>query len=188
VKRRAQHQAIAPLAAAVAALLAAAPGQAAEYRLDPTHTTVHVEIDTPGGLSAWRLRLDKPEGTLEFDRAARSGRFDVSVPAAGLTSGSAAVDAPLRALLDPAAHERIRFSGNGLRFEGDRVVAVEGTLVLKGREHPLVLKATRFDCYTSPLFRREVCGGDFEAQLDRAALGLGSGSARLFVQVEALRS
>ena len=33
------------------------------------------------------------------------------------------------------------------------------------------LQAQRFRCYTSPLLRREVCGGDFEAEFQRSAFG-----------------
>ena len=175
--------------AALLAACAAAPAAAADYTLDPTHTTVHIELDAPGGLSTQRARFNKIEGRLAFDRAARSGQVDVTVQAASLTSGAPTLDAVLRgpAVLDAEAHPTLQFSSSAFRFDGDRLIAVEGTLTLNGRASPVSLKATRFDCYTSPLFRREVCGGDFEARIERAAFGIGEGSVRLIVQVEALR-
>ena len=168
---------------------AAGPAQAADYSLDPTHTTVHIELAAVGGLSTVTARLSKSEGTLAFDRAARSGRVEISLPAAALDSGMPALDALLRgpAMLDAATHPLIKFSGDTFRFDGDKLGAVAGTLTLKGRDVLLTLNAIRFNCYTSPLFRREVCGGDFEARIDRAAFGLGEGSALLRVQVEAIR-
>ncbi|MBC7480501.1 MAG: polyisoprenoid-binding protein, partial [Rhizobacter sp.] len=45
----------------------------------------------------------------------------------------------------------------------------------------------------NPLFRREVCGGDFEAQIDRSAFGIThslpfvADKVRLLIQVEAIR-
>ena len=171
------------------AVVTAGPACAADYSIDPTHTTVHIELPAAGGLSTVIARLAKSEGTLAFDRAARSGKVEISLPAAALDSGVAALDAVLRgpAVLDAAAHPLVRFSADAFRFDGDKLAAVTGTLSLKGRDAPLTLNATRFNCYTSPLFRREVCGGDFEARIDRAALGLGEGSALLRVQIEAIK-
>jgi polyisoprenoid-binding protein YceI len=54
------------------------------------------------------------------------------------------------------------------------------------------LKAQRFRCYLNPLFRREVCGGDFEGELVRSAFGIThslpfvADKVRLLVQVEAI--
>ena len=51
----------------------------------------------------------------------------------------------------------------------------------------------RFNCYTSPLVRREVCGGDFAAEFDRSDFGITFGlpfvadKVRLLIQVEAIR-
>jgi polyisoprenoid-binding protein YceI len=161
---------------------------AADYSFDPTHTTVHIELPAVGGLAVI-ARLAKSEGSLAFDRAARSGRVEISLPAAALDSGVPALDALLRGplVLDAAAHPTLKFVGEAFRFEGDKLASVAGTLTVKGRDTPLMLTAVRFNCYTSPLFRREVCGGDFEAAIDRAALGLGEGSGLLRVQVEALK-
>jgi len=165
------------------------PAQAADYSFDPTHTTVHIELPAAGGLSIVIARLAKSEGTLAFDRTARSGRVEINVQAGALDSGIAALDAVLRGpqVLDADAHPLLRFVGDVFRFDGGQLAAVGGTLTVKGRDVPLTLNATRFNCYTSPLFRREVCGGDFEAVIERAALGLGEGSALLRVQVEAIR-
>lgn len=181
--------------AAVLLALAAAGSAGAQghpYVLELTHTFATVELPTP--LATVRARFDRKAGTLQFDRAARTGRVDVTVEAASLSTGSAALDAQLRGWLDPAAHPQLRFEGDGFVFEGDRVTAVRGTLTVAGRQLPLTLSASNFNCYTSPLFRREVCGGDFSAPLSRAALGLGPAGGpwpdtlRLVVQVEAIRS
>ena len=71
---------------------------------------------------------------------------------------------------------------------------VQGRLTLKGKTHPVVLKALKFNCYINPLFRREVCGGDFEANIMRSQWdiiwGLQFGfedAVRLLIQVEAIK-
>ena len=57
-----------------------------------------------------------------------------------------------------------------------------------------MLKAVRFNCYNSSLFKREVCGGDFETVVQRSQWGLTWGLAfgfedqvKLLVQVEGVR-
>jgi len=57
-----------------------------------------------------------------------------------------------------------------------------------------LLKATNFNCYDSPMLKREVCGGDFEATLDRSQIGMNYGldwgfpkNVRLVIQVEAVK-
>lgn len=166
----------------------------ARYALDPTHSVLHFEIDwTP--LSTQRGRFDKASGHVQYDRAGRSGRVDVSLDTRTLNTGVPAFDALLRgpAGLDVQAHPAAQFRSQRWIFDGEHPSAIEGTLTLRGREHPVRLLTQRFNCYLNPLFRREVCGGDFTATLDARAHGLGaavtgaSAEIRLLVQVEAIR-
>lgn len=172
----------------------AAGGVAAQghpYVLDLTHTFATVEL--PGPIATVQARFDRKAGTLQLDRAARTGRVEVTVEAATVNTGSATLDAQLRSWLDTATHPQARFVGEQFRFDGDRVAAVSGTLTVAGRSTPLTLTAQRFNCYTSPLLQREVCGGDFVAELDRGAFGITFGRpfvgdrVRLLIQVEAIR-
>lgn len=83
--------------------------------------------------------------------------------------------------------EQIEFDDAG------RVKALRGEFTLRGVSLPLTLTALRFNCYTSPLLRREVCGGDFEGRFSRGAAGIThslpfvADSVRLLVQVEGIR-
>ena len=165
------------------------------HALDPTHTFVHLEF-VPAGISTTRVRFDRKAGVVHFDRAARSGRVEIAVEMSSLSSGNAAFDDLLRGkqVFDVAAHPQAVFVGERFLFSGDRVAEVVGTLTLRGQTHPLTLKAMRFNCYFNPLFRREVCGGDFEAVVRRSLWGLDHGlpalapdEVRLVVQVEAIR-
>ena len=79
-------------------------------------------------------------------------------------------------------------------FNGDKVSAVEGNLTLLGKTQAVTLKANQFNCFESPIFKREVCGGDFEATIDRTAFGVNYGidwgfpkNVRLVLQVEAVK-
>jgi polyisoprenoid-binding protein YceI len=57
----------------------------------------------------------------------------------------------------------------------------------------VTLKAIRFNCYENAQVKREVCGGDFGATVQRSKFGLTLGASispddvPLIVQVEAIR-
>lgn len=165
------------------------------YRLDPTHSFVHFEVlhfDT----ATLRGRFGPLDGQVLLDRQARSGHVQVVVDTAAVSTGLTVLDARLRAadLLDSDGHPQAFFVAERLDIDDQgRVQALRGEFTLRGQGRPLTLTAERFRCYTHPLLRREVCGGDFTAEFDRSAFGLTFGlpfvadRVRLRVQVEALR-
>lgn len=179
--------------AAIALLVAAGTASAAPYAIDPTHTFVYAGLRV-FGLSTQQVRFARKQGHLDFDARAQTGHVEITVDTAAVSTGVAALDERLRALLDTAQFPQARFVGERFGFSDGRLATVAGTLTLRGRSAPFELKATRFDCYLNPLFRRQVCGGDFEARLSRSEWGLtGAGDAdladevQLQVQVEAIR-
>jgi polyisoprenoid-binding protein YceI len=57
-----------------------------------------------------------------------------------------------------------------------------------------VLKAQNFNCYNSPMIKREVCGGDFDTTIVRSQYGVSYGlnygfpdNVHLVIQVEAVK-
>lgn len=183
----------------VAVLAALAPwrtagAQPAVYRLDPTHSFVHFELDHFGA-STTRGRFGPVTGEVTLDRGARGGRVQVRIPTASASLGFPAFDARVRRadLLAVDEHPEAFFVAEQVMFDGDAVREVRGELTLRGTSRPLALRALRFRCYLNPLFRREVCGGDFEAELRRSEFGLDfalpvvGDRVRLMIQVEALR-
>ena len=70
---------------------------------------------------------------------------------------------------------------------------VKMTVFRDGKTQPVTLKATRFNCYQNSQLKREVCGGDFAATIQRSQFGLGflpnvtPDAVPLLIQVEAIR-
>jgi polyisoprenoid-binding protein YceI len=165
------------------------------YRLDPTHSFVFFEIDH-FGTSTIRGRFGPVTGEVDVDREARRARAQVRIPTASVNLGFPAFDARAREpdLLASAAYAEAFFVAERIAFDANRVQEARGELTLRGTSRPLALRALRFNCYLNPLFRREVCGGDFEASLNRSEFGLTFGlpfvgdRVRLLIQVEAIRS
>ncbi len=185
------------IALAAAATLAAgvAQAQSATYAIDPTHTYATFEI-SHFGTSTNRGRWDKKEGSVQLDKAAKTGKVELSIDVASINTGSAAFDKHLRSadFFDVEKHPTAKFVADKFSFNGDKVSEVAGTLTLKGQTNPVVLKASNFNCFQHPMLKREVCGGDFETTIDRSAYGINYGlqygfpkEVRIVVQVEAVK-
>lgn len=183
------------LAAATLGLALAAPASAATYAIDPTHTFVTYEIGHYG-TSTNRGRFDKKEGTVQFDRAAKTGKVEISFDLGAISTGVAMLDKHLQSadFFDTAKYPSAKFVGDRFTFSGDKLTQVAGTLTLRDKTQPVTLKATNFNCYTNPMLRREVCGGDFVATIKRSQWGIDYGlssgvpdEVRLLIQVEAIK-
>ena len=183
------------IAAALLAATAGAQAQSATYAIEPTHTFVTFEI-SHFGTSTNRGRFDKKEGTVQFDRAGKSGKVELSIDMNSINSGTEPFNKHLKSaeIFNAEAFPTAKFVGDKFAFSGDKVTEVSGQLTLKGKTHPVTLKATNFNCYMSPMIKREVCGGDFEAQIVRSQFGVDYGlqygfpdTVRLVIQVEAVK-
>jgi len=185
-----------PLAVAATLLAAAslAQAEAVTYAVEPMHTYVTFEV-RHFATSTNRGRFDKKEGSITLDRAAKTGRADITIDTASISSGLALFDGHLRGdnFLRVKDFPTAKFTGDKFSFDGDKVSAVSGTLTLLGKTQPITLNATHFNCYDNPMLKREVCGGDFEATLQRSAYGMSYGlpgipdSVKLVIQIEAVR-
>lgn len=183
-------------------LLAAAIGlttfgaaQANTYAIDPTHTFATYEIGHMG-TSTNRGRFDRKEGSVSFDRAAKTGKVEITIDLASVNTGVAPLNKHLQSkdFFNVAEFPTAKFVGDKFSFDGDKVSAVSGTLTMRGKTAPVTLKASNFNCYTNPMLKREVCGGDFETTLKRSLWGVDYGlnfgfpdDVRLLVQVEAIK-
>ena len=183
------------LAACAALAAAAAPALATDYTIDPVHTSVFFEI-SHFGASVNRARFDDKKGTVQFDPAAKTGRVEITFETDSVDSGSDAFDEHLESadIFDAKKYPTIRFVGDKFVFDGDKVKEVTGQLTFKGQTHPVTFKARQFNCYQNPMLKREVCGGDFEAVIDRTQwsvdylvkMGMPT-QVRLVATVEAVR-
>ncbi len=183
----------------IAGLVLAAAGiahaESATYNIDPTHTFVLFEAKH-FGTSTVRGRFDKKEGSVTIDRAAKSGKADITIDTASINSGVAPFDGHLKSkdFFNAAEVPTAKFVGDKFSFDGTKVTAVAGSLTMLGKTLPVTLTASNFNCYDSPMLKREVCGGDFETTIARSQWGMGYGlnfglpdNIRLLIQIEAVK-
>lgn len=183
----------AALAFSVAAV-GAAQAESATYVIDPSHTQVTWEV-LHLGTSTMRGRFNRIEGHVTLDRAARKGELSVMVEPASISTGVAPLDGLLRGAqgFSVQDHPKAYFIARQVSFDGDKLASVFGEFTLRGVGQPLTLRALNFNCYTHPTLQREVCGGDFEAELLRSSVGINHSlpfvgdRVRLLIQVEGVR-
>ena len=145
-------------------------------------------------LSIWRGKFNRTSGSFDYDAAARRGAVTVSVDTNSIDFGLDSMHeyAVKPDWLDVARHPAMTYSGN-LIFKGDKPVAVDGNLTLRGVTRPLRLTVNTFDCIEHPFLKKEVCGADAEGELNRADYGMtqfaegDAGKVQLRIQVEAIR-
>ena len=183
------------LAAALAAATLGAQAQTATYVIDPTHTFATFEI-SHFGTSTNRGRFDKKSGSVQLDKAAKTGKLDISIDTSSINSGTAAFDKHLQSkdFFNAAEFPTARFVSDKFSFNGDKVSEISGMLTLLGKTNPVTLKATNFNCYINQMLKVEVCGGDFETAIVRSQYGMVWGlnfgfsdAVRLVVQAEAIK-
>jgi polyisoprenoid-binding protein YceI len=173
----------------------AAQAQAPNYAIDPTHTFVNYE-NGHYGTTTNRGRFSTKDGTLFFDRVGRAGKVEIVIDISSVNTGVDFLNRQLQGkdFFNDDDFPTGTFVSDRFVFDGDKVAEVHGQLTLKGKTHPVVLKATKFNCYVNPLMKREVCGGDFETTIQRSlwdvVWGLQFGfedAVKLLIQIEAIK-
>jgi len=182
--------------AAFAAFAAAsvAHAQTETFVVEAGHTFVNFEV-VHSGTSTTRGRFDNVDGTITLDRTARTGRAEIVIDSASVSSGVPPFDDHLKNqdFLDVTVFPKATFVGDRFTFEGDKVTSLSGVLTLLGKAQPVTLLASRFNCYDNPRNKRHICGGDFSTTIQRSAFGMNFGlpgvpdEVRLLIQIEAIR-
>jgi polyisoprenoid-binding protein YceI len=178
---------------AVLAAAAASSAFATTYNIDPNHTYPSFEADHKG-LSVWRGKFNKTSGTIELDRAKKTGSMEVTIDAASIDFGHEKMNAHANSpdIFDTAKYPTAVYKGKSFTFQGDTPVAVEGELTLHGVTRPLALKINKFKCVMNEQMKREVCGADAIAEFKRSDFGINyaipafAPEVTLRIQVEAI--
>ena len=88
----------------------------------------------------------------------------------------------------------VNFSATDFRFDGDKITHVSDNLSIIGKTIPVTLNATSYNCYQSPLLKKQVCGGDFVTTAKRSEWNMNTGipfisaDTKLLIQIEATRN
>ena len=181
---------------AAAALFAATAAQAAPvtYNIEPMHTYPSFEADHMG-ISTWRGKFDHTSGSITMDREAGTGSLTIVVDMKSADFGLEAMNKSARSkeLFEVAKYPKATFTGTLEGFADGAPTRAVGTLEMHGKTNPVTLDIKKFKCIPHPMFKREACGADVYATLDREQFGMDAGKAYGFsmavdlrIQVEAI--
>jgi polyisoprenoid-binding protein YceI len=181
---------LASLATLISASSLAAP---VTYMLDPRHTYPSFAADHMGGVSVWRGKFTDTSGKVVYDKDAKSGSIEVTVSMNSIDFGLAKLDEHAKSpeIFDAAKLPTATYSGTFTQWIGATPSEAQGTLTLHGVTKPLTLKIDSFMCKPHPVTKKEVCGADVSATLNRSDFGVTWGDAygfkmwmKLEIQVE----
>ena len=176
--------------------LASASASAQVYNVEPGHTYPSFEADHRG-LSFWRGRFTKTSGTSVLDRGSKTGgSVEISIDASSVDFGHAKMNDKARGdeMFNVAKFPTISYKSTALKFDGDKLVGVDGEMTMLGVTRPMPLTITHFKCIIHPMLKREVCGADAHGRFDRSDYGMNIGIPRfapeikLAIQVEAIKA
>lgn len=178
-------------AASLSSTLLAAPET---YVIDGTHTYPRFEYSHLG-YSMQVHRFTKTSGTITLDRIAGTGSAEVVIDAKSVDTGYALFNTHIQGedFFDTAKYPNITFNSNHMRFDGDKLVAVDGDLTIKGVTRPVVLEVTSFHCKFHPLRQKDACGANATTRIKRSEFNMSknvpyvSDEITLTIPVEAVK-
>jgi polyisoprenoid-binding protein YceI len=182
------------LAVAVSSFAVGALAAPETINVEPTHTYPRFEY-SHFGYSNQQQRFDKTSGKLVIDRAAKTGSVDVTIDATSVNTGYALFNQHIQGadFFDTAKHPTITFKSNKVKFEGDKPVAIEGELTIKGVTKPVTLTVTSFHSMPHPMLKKDAIGANASAKVKRSEFNMGknvpyvSDEVTLTIAVEAIK-
>ncbi len=164
------------------------------YTVDPTHTSV-TAASRHFGTSTVRSRYSAKSGNITIDPAAKTGKATIVIDMTSVLTGVPKLDEHLKSLsfFDASGYPEATFVATGFAFDGDKVTRIDGDLTMHGKTAPITLASTNYNCYMNPNFKKQVCGGDFEATIQRSLwdvkylIPFVSDETKLAVQIEATK-
>ncbi len=159
------------------------------YVLDPHHTYPSFAADHMGGLSVWRGKFTDTTGKVVYDKSAHTGSIEVTVNMSSIDFGMEKMNEHARSadMFDAAKFPTATYTGKFTRWNGDAPTEAQGTLTMHGVSKPVALKINTFMCKPNPMTKKEVCGADASAELNRADFGVDYGKAYGFKMEVALQ-
>ncbi|MCX7192048.1 MAG: YceI family protein [Proteobacteria bacterium] len=183
------------IALAITASFSAAVFAAPEtYVIDSNHSMPRFEY-SHFGYSVQQSRFDSAKGTITIDRAAKTGSVDVTIDAKSVNTGSSVFNGHIQGedFFNTEKYPTITYKSDKLKFDGDKLVAVEGNLTIKGVTKPVTLTVNSTLCMPHPMVKKDACGATATAKVKRSDFNMGknapyvSDEVTLTIPVESIK-
>lgn len=164
------------------------------FNLDPNHSMPRFEYNH-FGYSNQSHSFDKISGKIVFDREAKTGSVDIVIDAKSVNTGSSLFNGHIQDadFFDTAKYPNITFKSTSVKFDGDKPVAVEGNLTVKGVTKLVTLAVTSFQEMPHPMLKKDAIGANAVVKIKRSEFNMGkyapyvSDDVTLTIPVEAIK-
>ena len=163
-------------AALLVSFAAASPALAAPevYIVEGTHTFPRFSY-SHFGLSTQLSKFDKTTGTVTLDKVAKTGAVDITIDMTSVNTGFDVFNGHIQGedFLDTAKYPTATFKSTKVTFEGDKPVAIDGNLTIKGVTKPVTLKVTHFVNMPHPMLKKDAIGANATTTIKRTEFNAG---------------
>jgi polyisoprenoid-binding protein YceI len=144
------------------------------YVIDNSHTFPRFSY-SHFGYSTQVSRFNKTTGTISWDKAKKQGSVDITIDMKSVDTGFSVFDEHIQGedFLDTARHPQAKFTSSKVVFEGDKPVAIEGKLTIKGVTKPVTLKVTSFHAMPHPMLKKDAIGANATTTIKRSEFNAG---------------
>jgi polyisoprenoid-binding protein YceI len=164
------------LLAASLSIAATAPALAAPetFVIDGTHTFSRFAY-SHFGYSRQESRFNQNSGKIVIDRAAKTGSVEVTIDTKSVDTGYPVFNGHIQGedFFDTEKYPTATFKSTKLKFEGDKLAAVDGNLTLKGVTKPVTLTVSSFQCMSHPMLKKDACGANATTTVKRSDFNMG---------------
>ena len=160
--------------AALATLSGAAFAAPETFVIDGAHTFPRFSY-SHFGFSTQLSRFNKTSGKIVLDREAKTGSVDVVIDTKSVDTGFDVFNGHIQGedFLSTEKFPTATFKSTKVRFEGDKPVAVEGDLTIKGVTKPVTLTLTSFILQPHPMLKKDAIGANATTKISRTEFGAG---------------
>ena len=179
------------LASAVAAPALAAPET---FAVDGTHTFPRFSY-SHFGFSTQLSHFNKTTGKVVLDKAAKTATVDIEIDTKSVDTGYATFNEHIQGedFLDTAKYPTATFKSSQVVFEGDKPVAIEGLLTLKGVTKPVTLTVSSYKAMPHPMMKKDAIGANAWTVVKRSEFNAGKyapnvgDEVRIDIAIEAIK-
>lgn len=161
-------------AAAIATLSGTAFAAPETFVIDGSHTFPRFSY-SHFGFSTQLSRFNKTSGKIVLDKAAKTGSVDVVIDTKSVDTGFDVFNGHIQGedFLSTEKYPTATFKSTKVRFEGDKPVAVEGDLTIKGVTKPVTLTLTSFILQPHPMLKKDAIGANATTKISRTEFNAG---------------
>ena len=162
------------VAAAIVTLSGAAAAAPETFVIDGTHSYPRFSYNH-FGYSTQISRFNNTSGKIVLDKEARTGSVDVVIDMKSVDTGYAVFNGHLQGedFFDTEKFATATFKSTKVRFEGDKPVAVDGNLTIKGVSKPVTLALSSFQLMAHPMLKKDAIGANATTKISRTEFNAG---------------